>query len=380
MRGNIHSLWLAFLLAITLGACSSETEEAGTPPPPEVGYLTVKSKTTTLENELPGRTASFKTAEVRPQVSGIVEERLFEEGEMVKKGQALYRIDKRIYAAQEATARANLERAKAQLNIQEVRHERITKLHERNAVSQQEFDESKAQTAELKAQVAASQAALDNARINLDYTTVRAPIDGQIGRSSVSAGALVTANQPEPLATIRQLDPIYVDMTQSATKLRQLRQAIAEGQLDAAEETVTLKFEDGSPYNEKGTLQFAEVAVNENTGSVTLRALFPNPDGVLLPGMYVRASVPEGTVENAILIPQKALRRDPRGNASVFLLDEDNKVQVQPVVANRTVGNQWLISEGLKNGDRLIVDGVQRIQPGVTTEPVEISADEKEAN
>src|SRR5690625_3744066 len=175
MRGNIHSLWLAFLLAITLGSCSSETEEAGTPPPPEVGYLTVKSKTTTLENELPGRTASFKTAEVRPQVSGIVEERLFEEGEMVKKGQALYRIDKRVYAAQEATARANVEGAKAQLNIQNVRHERLEKLHNRSAVSQQEFDESKARTTELKAQVAAASAALESARINLDYTTIRSP-------------------------------------------------------------------------------------------------------------------------------------------------------------------------------------------------------------
>lgn len=380
MRGNIHSLWLTMALAITLSACGSDSQETATPPPPEVGFITIQSEPATLETELPGRTASFQTAEVRPQVNGIVEERLFEEGEMVKKGQALYRIDKRVYAAQNATALANLERTKAQLNIQEVRHERLEKLRERNAVSQQEFDESKAQTAELKAQVAASQAALESARINLDYTTVRAPIDGRIGRSSVSAGALVTANQPDALATIRQLDPIYVDITQSASKLRQLRQTIADGHLNVSDEAVTLIFEDGSHYTEMGTLQFAEVAVNESTGSVTLRALFSNPDGVLLPGMYVRANVPEGNVSEAILIPQMALRRDPRGNASVFLLDDDNKVVTQAVTASRTVGNKWLVTEGLSNNDRLIVDGVQRIQPGVTTDPVELPNNEGEDN
>src|SRR5699024_863265 len=380
MRGTFHSLWLTASIAITLSACGSDSQEAATPPPPEVGFITIKPHTVTLETELPGRTASYKTAEVRPQVNGIIEERLFNEGELVKKGQALYRIDKRVYAAQDATARANLERAKTQLNIQEVRHERLEKLRDRNAVSQQEFDESKAQTAELKAQVAASQAALESARINLDYTTVKAPIDGQIGRSSVSAGALVTANQPEALATIRQLDPIYVDITQSAAKLRQLRQAIAEGHLNASDEAVTLMFEDGSPYAEKGSLQFAEVAVNESTGSVTLRALFSNPDGVLLPGMYVRASVPEGNVDNAILIPQMALRRDPRGNASVFLLSENDEVVTQAVTASRTVGNKWLVTDGLSKDDRLIVDGVQRIQPGVTTHPVELPSDEGEDN
>lgn len=380
MRGNTYSLWLTMAIAITLSACGGDTQEAATPPAPEVGFTTIKPDTVVLESELPGRTASYKTAEVRPQVSGLVEERLFEEGEMVKKGQALYRIDKRVYSAQYASAQANLERARAQLKIQEVRHERLDKLRQRNAVSQQEFDESKALTAELKAQVAASNAALESARINLDYTTVKAPIDGQIGRSSVSAGALVTANQPDALATIRQLDPIYVDITQSAAKLRQLRQSIADGHLSVSDETVTLLFEDGSPYHEKGKLQFAEVAVNESTGSVTLRALFGNPDGVLLPGMYVRAGVPEGKVSNAILIPQKALRRDPRGNASVFLLDEDNAVVSQAVVANRTVGNRWLVTEGLNADDRLIVDGVQRIQPGVTTNPVELDNDKEEDN
>lgn len=378
MRGNIRSLWLTMAIAITVSACGNDTQESATPPPAEVGFITISPHAVTLETELPGRTVSFKTAEVRPQVSGIIEERLFEEGQMVKKGQALYRIDKRVYAAQEATARANVEGAKAQLNIQNVRHERLEKLHNRSAVSQQEFDESKARTTELKAQVAAASAALESARINLDYTTIRSPIDGQIGRSSVSAGALVTAGQPEALATIRQLDPIYVDITQSAAKLRQLRQAIADGHLDASAETITLRFEDGSPYVEKGTLQFAEVAVNESTGSVTLRALFPNPEGVLLPGMYVRASVPEGQVSDAILIPQMALRRDPRGNASVFLLDDDDKVIAQPVVASRTVGNKWLVTEGLNAGDRLIIDGVQRIQPGVTTTPVALSNHEGE--
>lgn len=376
MRGNSYSLWLTLALTLTtLSACGGDTQEAAAPPPTQVGFITVQAQPVTLDSELPGRTVSYQTAEVRPQVSGLIEERLFEEGEIVKKGQALYRIDKRVYAAQDASARANLERAKAQLNMQEVRHKRLETLRERNVVSQQEFDESVALTAELKAQVAAQNAALESTRINLDYTTVRAPIDGQIGRSSLSAGALVTANQADALATIRQLDPIYVDITQSATKLRQLRQSIANGELSTSDQAVALVFEDGSAYSQQGTLQFAEVAVNESTGSVTLRALFPNPNGVLLPGMYVRAHVPEGSISNGILIPQKALRRDPRGNASVFLLGEKNQVVMQPVVANRTVGNEWLVTEGLKANDRLIVDGVQRIQPGAPTTPVALNND-----
>lgn len=380
MRGNSYSLWLTLALTLTtLSACGGDTQETA-PPPAEVGFITVQTQPVTLTSELPGRTVSYKTAEVRPQVGGLIEERLFQEGEIVKKDQALYRIDKRVYAAQEASARANLERAKAQLKIQEVRHKRMEALHERKVVSQQEFDESVALTAELKAQVAAQNAALESARINLEYTTVRAPIDGQIGRSSFSAGALVTANQAEALATIRQLDPIYVDITQSATKLRQLRQALASGELNTSDQAAALVFEDGSPYSEQGTLQFAEVAVNESTGSVTLRALFPNPNNVLLPGMYVRAHIPEGGINSGILIPQKALRRDPRGNASVFLLDESNQVVMQAVIADRTVGSDWLVTEGLKANDRLIVDGVQHIQPGAPTTPVALDNDTAKDN
>lgn len=381
MRGNILPIWLALIFTVTLTACSEETAEQQTPPPPEVGFITVKPETITLDRQLPGRTAAFKTAEVRPQVSGIVEERLFNEGEAVQQGQALYRIDKQVYDAELATAQANLKRAESQLNIQLVRHKRMTTLLSRKVVSQQEFDESEASVAELKAQISASKAAVDRAKINVEYATVRAPIDGQIGRSNVTEGALVTANQPEALATIRQLDPIYVDMTQSASALRQLRQAIAQGTIKGASEdtvSVSLYFEEGGKYEEQGELQFAEVVVGETTGSVTLRALFPNPDGSLLPGMYVRAVTPEGNVENAILVPQKALQRDPRGNASVMVLDDENKVAVRPVVAERTIGNRWLISEGLQANDRVLLEGLQKVRPGGPTSPVELDSDEAE--
>jgi len=381
MRGNILPIWLALIFTLTLTACSEEAAEQQTPPPPEVGFITVKPETVTLDRQLPGRTTAFKTAEVRPQVSGIVEERLFNEGEAVKQGQALYRINKQVYDAELATAQANLKRAESQLNIQLVRHKRMTTLLSRNVVSQQEFDESEASVAELEAQIAASKAAMDRAKINVEYATVRAPIDGQIGRSNVTEGALVTANQPEALATIRQLDPIYVDMTQSASALRQLRQAIAQGAIKGASGDtvpVTLYFEEGGKYEEQGELQFSEVVVGESTGSVTLRALFPNPNGSLLPGMYVRAVTPEGNVENAILVPQKALQRDPRGNASVMVLDDEDKVAIQPVVAERTVGNRWLINKGLQANDRVLVEGLQKVRPGAPTSPVKLDTDDTE--
>lgn len=383
MRGKTLPIWLTLLFLLTLTACSEKaSEQQASAPPPEVGFITLKEETITLDRELPGRTTAFKTAQVRPQISGIIEERLFKEGEEVTQGQALYRIDKRIYQADHATAQANLKRAQSQLNIQEVRHKRMSTLLARKVVSQQEFDESEASVAELKAQISAAEAAVDSAKINLDYTTVRAPISGKIGRSNVSEGALTTANQAEPLATIRQLDPIYVDMTQSASALRQLRKAIADGQIKGASGDtipVELYFEEGGKYEEKGQLQFAEVVVGETTGSVTLRALFPNPKGNLLPGMYVRAVTPEGDVENAILVPQKALQRDPRGNATVMVLDEEDKVALRSVVAQRTIGNHWLINEGLTAGDRVLLEGLQKVRPGAPTSPVELDKDEAES-
>src|SRR5699024_10846312 len=297
MRRSTQPLWLALILSLFLTACAEETTTPTALPPPEVAVITLKEENVTLNRDLPGRVAASKTAEVRPQISGIIEERLFTEGETVTKGQALYRIDKRLYEADYATAKANLNKAKSQLNIQQVRHNRMSTLMDRKVVSQQEFDESEASLAELKAQISASQAALEKAKINLDYTIIRAPIDGQIGRSNATEGALVTANQAAHLATIRQLDPVYVDMAQSVSSLRELRQAIASGKLKASQDgtiPVQLFFETGGQYDQTGELQFAEAVVGETTGAVTLRALFPNPDGTLLPGMYVRAITPEG--------------------------------------------------------------------------------------
>jgi len=339
-----------------------------------VGFLTVKSETVTLDRELPGRTTAHRIAEVRPQVSGVIKERLFQEGQEVNAGQPLYQIDDRTYRAAVATARAELARAQATLHSNELREKRFRQLLEKRSVSQQEYDEARAQLDENKAAVAAARANLQSAQINLDYATITAPIDGRIGRSSVTAGALVTANQAQTLATIRQLDPIFVDLTQSSNDLRLLRKAMAAGELEQVSDDqarITLLLEDGSHYPQSGVLQFSEYAVDESTGSVTLRALFPNPDGDLLPGMFVRGRLPEGQRSNTILVPQKSITRDPTGQAFAMLIDSNNMVQKVKVNTERAVKNQWLISSGLNSGDRLIVDGLQRIQPGMPVTPVD---------
>ena len=290
MRSGFILPLVAGLLGLQLAGCGDagqtgqQQQQA-----PEVGFVTVKARTVTLDRELPGRTTAHLIAEVRPQVSGVIEKRLFEEGQEVKAGQALYQIDDRTYRANVASAKAELARAQATLKSNTLRAERIQKLLERRSVSQQEYDEAKAALDENRAAVAAARANLQSAQINLDYATIEAPIDGRIGRSNVTAGALVTANQAQALATIRQLDPIYVDLTQSSNELRKLRQAMAAGELQQVSEDearITLLLEDGSSYEQPGVLQFSEYAVDESTGSVTLRALFPNPDGELLPGMF----------------------------------------------------------------------------------------------
>jgi len=311
---------------------------------------------------------------VRPQVSGVIEKRLFEEGQEVEAGQPLYKIDSRTYQAAVATARAELARAQATLKSNDLRAKRFKKLLDYKAVSQQEYDEAQAQLDENKAAVAAARANLQSAQINLDYATIEAPISGRIGRSSVTAGALVTANQANTLATIRQLDPIYVDLTQSSNELRQLRQAMQAGELQQVSEDearITLILEDGSHYQEPGVLQFSEFAVDESTGSVTLRALFPNPESDLLPGMFVRGRLPEGQREDAILVPQKGITRDPTGQAYAMLIDSNDQAKKVKVSTERAVKSQWLIADGLKDGDRLIVDGLQRIQPGAPVTPVD---------
>ena len=382
MRTAPVALPIALFLSLALAACGGDDQTGGDRPPPEAGFIAVTPEPFTLTSELPGRTTPHQVAEVRPQVNGIIEERLFEEGQLVEKGEPLYRIDDSLYQADVESARAELARAQATLKSTRLRAQRFEKLLDMKAVSQQEYDEAEAALGENEAQVAAARAALSSARTNLDYTTLEAPISGRIGRSTVTAGALVTANQAQSLATIRQLDPIYVDLTQSARELRRLRQALENGELEKVGEDkarVTLLMEDGSEYQEEGVLQFSEYAVEESTGSVTLRALFPNPDGDLLPGMFVRAKLPEGERSEAILVPQKGIARDSTGQATAMVINDNDQVERRNVTTERAVGNRWLIAEGLSGGDRLVVEGLQKIQPGMTVKPVKVDEEDAEA-
>lgn len=380
MRHSTQSLLLLLVATALLSGCGQQSpgsaQAAGNQPPPQAGFITVEEQPFTLVNELPGRTSPYQVAEVRPQVTGLIEERLFEEGETVEAGQALYRIDAKRYQAALASAEADLANARANRDRARLTANRYESLIGNGAISQQTLDEARTTLSANNAQVAAAEAALDSARIDLDYTTIRAPIDGRIGRSSVTAGALVTANQASALATIRQLDPIYVDLTQSYEELSRLRSAMASGQLETVAEgqaSVTLTQQDGTPYPHNGTLQFSEFAVGESTGSVTLRALVPNPDGALLPGMFVRARLPQAERDNAILVPQKAISREPNGQATALVITDDSTVEKRNVTTEKAVGNQWLVSDGLQGGDRLIVDGLQKVRPGAPVTPVDVN-------
>lgn len=359
---------------LTLAGCGSQeggANAAATPSLPKVRIFEVSAKPVSLYTELPGRTSPYLIAEVRPQVNGIIKARQFQEGSKVKAGTSLYQIDPSTYQAEYASAKAMLEKAQASLTSASIRNDRFQELAKQNAVSQQERDDAFAALKLAQADVAASKAALQSAQINLTYTRVTAPISGQIGRSSITAGALVQQGQANPLATIQQLDPIYVDLTQSTTELLQLKRDLESGVLksagkDAAE--VTLKLEDGSDYEQTGKLQFSDVTVDQNTGTVTLRAVFPNPDQQLLPGMYVRASLEEGVREAGILVPQKGIMRDATGEPSAFVLTAENKIEKRSVKTARAIGDQWLIAEGLQAGDRLVVEGIQKVQPGQEAE------------
>lgn len=386
MRHSTQSLLLLLIASVLLTACGQQqdaAQAAGQQPAPKAGFITVQEKPFTLVNELPGRTTPYQVAEVRPQVTGIIEQRLFEEGETVEAGQALYKIDDKLYQASLASAKADLANARASLESAQLTANRYEKLIKTGAVSQQELDEARATLNAGKAQVAANEAAVQTATINLDYTTIEAPISGRIGRSSVTAGALVTANQTTSLVTIRQLDPIYVDLTQSYDELQTLRAAMASGKLETVGEdraSVKLAQQNGTLYPHKGTLQFSEYAVDEATGSVTLRALFPNPNGALLPGMFVRARLPQAERENAILVPQKGVSREPNGQATALVIGENDTVEKRNVTTEKAVGSQWLISDGLEAGDRLIVDGLQKIRVGVPVSPVDVTEEQAAAS
>jgi len=366
----------ASLLAASLGvsvfllqACSKQApaEQAAAV---EVGVVTLKTQSVALKSELAGRTTASLMSDVRPQVSGIVKSRRFEEGAQVKAGQVLYEIDPAPYRSAFAEAKADLENAEAAVAAAKARDERYKDLISIGGVSKQDADDVKATYQQAVATVALKKATLDTARINLGYTQVRAPISGRIGKSTVTPGALVTANQETALATIRTLDPIYVDLTQSSAQLLRLRKLLGSEGMKSGSANVRLKLEDGSDYALPGMLQFQEVMVDEATGSVTLRAQFPNPDNVLLPGMYVRAVLDDAVSTQAILAPQQGVTRDARGNAIAMVVSSDNQVEQRAIVAERVIGDQWLISNGLASGDRLIVEGLNKVHVGDTVRPV----------
>jgi membrane fusion protein (multidrug efflux system) len=355
-------------------SCSKPAQAPPKGGPPEVGIVTIQPQRVALTSELSGRTVARMIAEVRPQVSGIIQKRVFTEGSDVKAGQLLYQIDPASYEAAYASARAAQAKAEATLGTVRLKAQRYQELIGIKAVSQQDNDDAQASLKLAEADLAATKAAVETARINLAYTRVTAPISGRIGRSSVTDGALVTANQPAALATIQQLGSIYVDVTQSSAELLKLKQNLASGLLRKdsaiAQARVKLLLEDGSPYPQTGILKFSEVSVDQSTGSLTLRAEFPNPQQTLLPGMFVRALVEEGVNEQAILVPQRGVTRNPKGEALVMTIGAEDKVEPRPVKALRTVGDSWLVSEGLKPGDRVIVEGLQKARPGTTVKAV----------
>ncbi len=364
-RAALRAMAMSVAAALLLNACGKE--QGGPPPPPEVSIVTLKPRAVAITDQLPGRTTAFRVAEVRPQVTGIVQKRLFAEGTEVKAGAQLFQIDSGSYRAALSSAQAALKRAEAEAVTAKLLAERYEPLIAANAVSKQENDEAIAARARADADVASARAAVDAARINVVYTQVLSPISGQIGRTLVTEGALVTSGQQTPLATIQQLDPIYVDIAQSSTEMLRLQRLLANGELvkdDKNQAEVTLTLEDGSAYSERGRLKVSEASVDPSTGSVVLRAVFPNPRRELLPGMFVRAQLAQGTRSAALLVPQRGVSHNQKGEATVLIVDHEDKVVERVVTADRAIQGEWLITAGLNAGDRVIVDGLQKAKPG----------------
>lgn len=370
-RTELARIGAAVVAALWLAACGQE--QGGPPPPPEVSFITLTPRAISITDQLPGRTTAFRVAEVRPQVTGIVKQRTFVEGSEVKAGQPLYQIDPGSYRAALNSAQAALQRAEAQAVSARLLEERYAPLIAANAVSRQENDDAIAARARAEADVAAARAQVDNARINVVYTQVLSPITGRIGRALVTEGALVTSEQQSPLATVQQLDPIYVDITQSSTEMLRLQRQLASGELVKTADNqaeVGLTLEDGSVYAERGRLRVSEVSVDPGTGSVVLRAEFPNPKRELLPGMFVRAQLTRGTRSAALLVPQRGVTHNPKGDALVLVVEQDDKVAERVVTADRVIKGEWLITSGLNAGDRVIIDGLQKAKPGSKVLPV----------
>lgn len=372
-RRAIHLASASVVLALVAG-CGEKKADAQTaaPPPPEVSIITVAPQRVALTDELPGRVEASRTAQVRARVPGIVQKRVFTEGSTVKAGEVLFQIDPAPFQATLSSAEASLSRAQANLAQANLQVKRFRPLVEENAISRQEFDNALTAQKQAEADVAAARASRQTASLNLGYATVKAPISGRIGRAQVTEGALVGQGEATPLATIQQIDPVYVNMTQSSTELLNLRRKLAEGKLErAGEDTakVTLLTEGGQAYPQPGTLLFSDVTVDPTTGSVVLRATVPNEDRSLLPGMYVRAQLKQAVQESAIVVPQQAVARNADGS-TVMVVDNENKVAVRPVTVDSAQGNDWIVSEGLKQGDRLIVEGLQKARPGAVVKPM----------
>ncbi|PAW78019.1 MAG: efflux transporter periplasmic adaptor subunit [Verrucomicrobia bacterium Tous-C9LFEB] len=377
---HLVRLSFTFIVFALLTGCDKKEQSETAPatskqPSQEVGVVTIAAERVPITSLLPGRTSACRIAEVRPQVNGIILKRMFEEGADVKKGQPLYQIDPATYQAAYDSAQAALAKAEASLSTAKLLAERYKPLVAAKAVSKQDYDNAVASQQQVEADIASAKAAVETARINLAYTKVLAPISGRIGRSSITEGALVTAQQASLLATVQQLDPIYVDVTQSSIQLLQLQREMESGDLKKIginQIETRLILEDGTEYSEPGKLQFSEVTVDAGTGSVTLRAVFPNSKGHLLPGMFVHARIEEGVSEKAILVPQQGVTRNQKGEPTVLIVGADNKVELRMVKTDRTIGDKWLVTEGLQTGDRVIIEGLQKVAPGAEVQVVEV--------
>jgi membrane fusion protein (multidrug efflux system) len=371
---NLVPLTFLILQVLVIGGCDggSEVNATAKAVSPEVAVVSVQPDAVALTTELPGRTVAYRVAEIRPQVNGLILKRMFTEGSNVKAGQVLYQIDPAPFQAALDNAKAALEKAEAQLLSVRSRAERYRKLVANNAVSRQDYDDAVAAEKQVLAEIEYCRATIETARINLGYTRVTAPISGRIGKSKVTEGAIVTAYQPVALATIQQLDPIYVDVSQSTSELLQLRGGPQNVTGGDGQKEVKLVLEEGFPYPLKGTLQFRDVTVDATTGSVILRLVFPNPENILLPGMFVRAVVKEGMCSQAVLLSQQAVSRDAKGNPFALTVDSENKVQRRMLVVDRAIGNTWLVTSGLDSGDRVIVEGMQKVRPGAEVRVVSL--------
>lgn len=371
-------LMLSGSLALT--GCDEKPAQQGAGQMPEVGVVTVKAEPLQITTELPGRTSAYRIAEVRPQVSGIILKRNFTEGSDVEAGVSLYQIDPATYQAAYDSAKGDLAKAQAAANIAQMTVNRYKKLLGTKYISQQDYDTAQADAQQANATVIAAKAAVESARINLAYTKVTSPISGRTGTSTVTEGALVQSGQTTALTTVQQLDPIYVDVTQSSNDFLRLKQEMASGSLkqENGKAKVQLVTNDGIQYSQAGTLEFSGVTVDQTTGSITLRAVFPNPDHTLLPGMFVRARLEEGVNPNALLVPQQGVARTPRGDATVMVVGEGDKVEIRNITATQAIGDKWLVTDGLKTGDRVIIAGLQKVKPGAQVKAQEVTSDNKE--